>query len=62
MSICTQVVTSCIAAVTVVLIYGGKAQKYVRGRKPKAAKKAAPKSPIAVTKSPPFHRTTAWCY
>jgi len=39
------VVTSCIAAVVVVLIYGGKAQKYVRGRKPKAAKKAAPKSP-----------------
>ena len=27
------------------LIYGGKVQKYVRGRKPKAAKKAAPKSP-----------------
>ena len=45
MSICTQVVTSCIAAVVVVLIYGGKVQKYVRGRKPKAAKKAAPKSP-----------------
>ena len=39
------VVASCIAAVTVVLIYGGKVQKYVRGRKPKAAKKAAPKSP-----------------
>ena len=31
------VVTSCIAAVVVVLIYGGKVQKYVRGRKPKAA-------------------------
>ena len=39
------VISSCIAAVTVVLIYGGKVQKYVRGRKPKAAKKAAPKSP-----------------
>ena len=39
------VVASCVAAVTVVLIYGGKVQKYVRGRKPKAAKKAAPKSP-----------------
>ena len=45
MSICTQVVTSCIAAVVVVLIYGGKVQKYVRGRKPKAKPKAAPKSP-----------------
>ena len=39
------VFASCIAAITVVLIYGGKVQKYVRGRKPKAAKKAAPKSP-----------------
>ena len=39
------VITSCIAAVVVVIIYGGKVQKYVRGRKPKAAKKAAPKSP-----------------
>ena len=39
------VVSSCAAAVVVVLIYGGKVQKYVRGRKPKAAKKAAPKSP-----------------
>ena len=39
------VISSCIAAVVVVLIYGGKVQKYVRGRKPKAAKKAAPKSP-----------------
>ena len=32
-------------AVVIILIYGGKVQKYVRGRKPKAAKKAAPKSP-----------------
>jgi outer membrane biosynthesis protein TonB len=40
------VAASCVAAVGVVLIYGGKVQKYVRGRKPKAAKpKAAPKSP-----------------
>ena len=39
------VVASCVAALTVILIYGGKVQKYVRGRKPKAAKKAAPKSP-----------------
>ena len=39
------VVSSCIAALVIVLIYGGKVQKYVRGRKPKAAKKAAPKSP-----------------
>ena len=39
------VVTSCIAAVVVVLIYGGKAQKYVRGRKPKAAKPKAAASP-----------------
>ena len=39
------VVTSCMAAVVVVLIYGGKVQKYVRGRKPKAKPKAAPKSP-----------------
>ena len=39
------VITSCIAAVVVVLIYGGKVQKYVRGRKPKAKPKAAPKSP-----------------
>ena len=39
------VAASCVAALTVILIYGGKVQKYVRGRKPKAAKKAAPKSP-----------------
>ena len=39
------VITSCIAAVTVVLIYGGKVQKYVRGRKPKAAKPKAAASP-----------------
>ena len=39
------VFTSCVAALVIILIYGGKAQKYVRGRKPKAAKKAAPKSP-----------------
>ena len=32
------VVTSCFAALVVVLIYGGKVQKYVRGRKPKAKK------------------------
>ena len=35
------VVTSCVAAVFVILIYGGKVQTYVKGRKPKAA----PKSP-----------------
>jgi outer membrane biosynthesis protein TonB len=34
------VVTSCCAAVGVILIYGGKVQTYVKGRKPKA-----PKSP-----------------
>ena len=36
------VITSCLAAVVVVLIYGGKVQKYVRGRKPKAAKRPRP--------------------
>ena len=41
------VVASCVAAVTVVLIYGGKVQKYVRGRKPKAAKPKAAASPSA---------------
>ena len=49
------VATSCVAAVVVVLIYGGKVQKYVRGRKPKAAKKAAA-SPKPTRVQPPARR------